>query len=305
MSSTKCPQCGLTNWASSESCKRCKLDFRVGQSGQSFDSGNRNEFSHNESQYIPSDQRFNQQQNLYTQPQQKQGLAIASMVIGIVGFVGGCFGGFVLAPFGLVLGIVSLVKAKKHPHIHGGKGFAIAGVILSGLLILTFPIIAAIAIPNLIASRKSANEAAAINTLKTLSGAQATYMTTANGGQCGDLVQLQQNNLISPVLASGQKSGYQFRIIKTPSSTASGSLNCEVTAIPLVESNSRNSFSATGTRSFFISNEDRWIIHVSNIPGIAANITDASIEEASMTIPENGSYPPRISTNPKVPTNKY
>jgi type IV pilus assembly protein PilA len=309
MSSIKCPQCGLTNWATSEICKRCKLNLQTGESAQSFDSCIQNEFPQNESQHSTSDQRFSQQQHFYTQPQkqqQKQGMAIASMVMGIVGFVGGCVGGFLLAPFGLILGIISLVKANKHPDTHGGKGFAIAGVVLSGLMMVTFPIIAAIAIPNLLAARKSANESAAISTLRTIARAQATYATNVGKGECGDLTELDQSQLIDPVVAKGQKSGYLFQINKIQSSTISGVINCEVTAIPLVESKQGNSFTTTGTRSFFESNEDGWKIHSSKIPGVIAKITDPSFDEdQNLGVPPNGSNTTQISTNPKNQTRRH
>ena len=54
----------------------------------------------------------------------KVGLAVASLVLGIIGFV---FGGGLL---GLILGAVQLSKIRKQPNIYGGKGMAIAGLIL-------------------------------------------------------------------------------------------------------------------------------------------------------------------------------
>ena len=54
----------------------------------------------------------------------KVGLAIASLVLGIVGFV---FGGGLLA---LIFGAVQLSKIRKQPNIYGGKGMAITGLIL-------------------------------------------------------------------------------------------------------------------------------------------------------------------------------
>ncbi len=58
----------------------------------------------------------------------KTGLAIASLVMGILGIVLCCCGfGFIAAPLGLIFGIISLVKKR------GGKGMAITGIILSAL----------------------------------------------------------------------------------------------------------------------------------------------------------------------------
>ncbi len=50
------------------------------------------------------------------------GLGIAGFVVSLVGFLGGCFGGALLSPVGLVL---SGVAMRRRP-----KGFAIAGLVL-------------------------------------------------------------------------------------------------------------------------------------------------------------------------------
>lgn len=64
------------------------------------------------------------------------GLAIASMVCGILGL----FLFFPAIP-AVVLGIISLGRFKRDPQYRTGKGMAIAGVILGGLVILAFIII--------------------------------------------------------------------------------------------------------------------------------------------------------------------
>ena len=80
------------------------------------------------------------------------------MVLGILGFLTAfLLIGLLFAPIGLILGIVALAKIKKKPHIYGGQGFAIAGIVTSSMIVLIFPIIAAIAIPNLLAARRMAN----------------------------------------------------------------------------------------------------------------------------------------------------
>ncbi|MDO5154397.1 MAG: DUF4190 domain-containing protein [Eubacteriales bacterium] len=62
---------------------------------------------------------------------EKNGMAIASLVIGIIAFLGSCCYGGVLGIVGLVLGIVALKKGNGN-----GKGLAIAGIVLSSLSIL-------------------------------------------------------------------------------------------------------------------------------------------------------------------------
>lgn len=62
--------------------------------------------------------------------QEKKGLSIASMVLGIVGCLAWCIPlfGFPVCITGLVLGILGIKK--------GGKGMAIAGIILCAITLL-------------------------------------------------------------------------------------------------------------------------------------------------------------------------
>lgn len=112
----------------------------------------------------------------------KQGLAIASLVVGILSVPLMClFGlGILTALVGLVLGVVALVKVGRAPQEYGGKGMAIGGVAASALCLLSVPIVAAIAIPSFLRARVSANEAAAIGDIRTVISAQAAYQS-ANG----------------------------------------------------------------------------------------------------------------------------
>jgi hypothetical protein len=70
------------------------------------------------------------------------GLAIASLVLGILGIIC-CVFGFLADIPGLILGIIALKKIKAQPQLLGGKGLAIAGVVLSviGIVLSIFAII--------------------------------------------------------------------------------------------------------------------------------------------------------------------
>ncbi len=116
-------------------------------------------------------------------PPPRQGLAIASLVLGLLGLPTlGCLG--VGALLSVIFGIIALVRAGREPQRYGGKGFAIGGIVASALSILVAPfigIIAAIAIPSLLRARILANEAGAIGDVRTVLSGQAAYQ----GSNCG------------------------------------------------------------------------------------------------------------------------
>jgi len=97
------------------------------------------------------------------------------------------------------------------------QGFSLIELII---VVLIIGIIAAIAIPNILAARRSANEGSAISTLRTLHSAQLTYKTTTGAGNfagtvssTGDtagLVTLNNEGIVDDVLATGTKSNYNY-----------------------------------------------------------------------------------------------
>jgi ABC-type antimicrobial peptide transport system permease subunit len=65
----------------------------------------------------------------------KQGLAVASLVLGIFSITFGwcCSLGLITAPTGIVLGIVSLVQIKNDPAGNTGKPLSIIGIVLGSV----------------------------------------------------------------------------------------------------------------------------------------------------------------------------
>ena len=292
MNRIKCQNCGLVNFESVDTCRRCGQDPRatpvqnLQQPAPPYAPQAPNYASFNgppqdAAPYgatvappplpysSPYAQPYSAQyQEPYQTPYQlsypgrpdtrKQGLAISALVLGIASWALCGIGSIV----GLVLGIVATVKATRNPAEYRGKGMAIAGICLNGVYMIVAPIIiAAIAIPNLLAARMAANEAMAISQVRKIGSAEAAYQQTpGNHERYATLEDLIATGLLER--DASQKSGYRFTVILASSAarntTRYDEHAFEVHAVPV-------NYGSSGKRSFYESADQ--VIHAADKRG--------------------------------------
>ncbi len=157
---------------------------------------------------------------MYVASGQPSGKATASLICGIFFFI------IPASIVAVILGHIALSEIRKSGGRLIGEGRAIAGLVLGYLGLAAIPlilIVAAIAIPNLMRARTTANEASAVGSLRRLHKAESAYATSypQQGYTCAiDQLGGDRNSptaehagLIDDRLASGAKSGYNFHIV--------------------------------------------------------------------------------------------
>jgi len=227
MKSTKCVECGFVGWSDLENCKTCGASL------------------HQRSTNLPPASPTYSTHHEYRSEQEgpEKGMAVTALILGILSFF--TFGLLLVgAIVGIVLSAKAMGRVTREPWRYGGRSLAIAGLVLNIVSLTTAVptagIVAAIAVPNFLAARRAANEASAINSVRTLAYAEATYQKTTGNGKYGTLEELTESKLIDQDLAAGVKNGYNFAVTinnEIPSSF-------EVTGVP-------TSYRSSGLRSFY------------------------------------------------------
>lgn len=193
----------------------------------------------------------------YGTAQQTSGKAVGSLVCGILSVI-------ILPLFAsipaVILGHISLSEIRKSAGRLGGKGMAIAGLVMGYFSVAFIPfiliIIAAIAIPNLLRAKMAANEASAAATLRAYDTAIETYAARCqNVGFPASLRDLGPGsgdcqggaNLLNSTLAeqSVVRNGYLFSYSPRTWDGSGRAVSYGLTADPVTEN-------TTGSRHFFI-----------------------------------------------------
>lgn len=125
-------------------------------------------------------------------------------------------------------------------------GFSLVELIV---VIAILGIVVAIAVPNMLASRRAANEGSAVSSMRTIYNAETTYLTSKGGGNYASMDTLASEKMLDESLGAASvperaKSGYYFVVDLSPGTNPP---IIGINGLPLV----RTGPTATGKRIFW------------------------------------------------------
>jgi type IV pilus assembly protein PilA len=193
----------------------------------------------------------------YVGEPQTDGKATGSLILGILSLL--CFS-FLAGIPAVILGHMSRKNIRQSMGRLKGDGMALAGLIMGYISIASIPlvlIIAAIAIPNLLRAKISANDSAAASIMRTVNTAQVTYTTNypAKGyardlatlgpgpsGKCGTESETYACLLDDTVANRNERAGYRFSLTAVCDGTCTDYLSV---AVPITGSTGSRTYCST------------------------------------------------------------
>lgn len=150
------------------------------------------------------------------------------------------------------------------------SGFSLIELLI---VVTVIGIIAAIALPNYMASRRSANEATTIASTRTIVTAQSMYGSSMGSGKYAPtLAQMVSVNLIDDAIGSGARAGYQYQL--TVDNTQDPAVFV-ISAIPALTSG----YFQTGSRR--IGSDETGVLRADATPAnLGTHFTVATIQSA-------------------------